>query len=563
MKRFRYVYAASLILLGVITGTTLLLIAGLPRISDTYIDYEMPSAWNEGWHIEEDGGDRTDSLSVAVQPAKAQKNRLVLNNSLPQIQGKHYVIFENQSREVIVKLDGVPVYSYTKAMSGPIQVMMGNTLCLVPVGEADSGKTLTVIFENTDTGERGSVPQFFMGDLSQVMVKILREEMPKAIFCLVLLIIGAVLLIFGTVIKVRERVNAGGVFFASLFILLSALWIYTDSKISLLFNWDARMICLVSFYAFFLLPLPMLVFLEDVAGRRSRLLGAAKLVVCLNCLGQSCLYLAGAFNYYEMITVTHLSYGMVIICVLAFIYQEHLRHHSFYVRVFISGIGGFVLMAAIALISYYVGTGMFYPIWYEIALLIFILALVVMALHQIRERADASERSRIYQQLAYIDYMTQLGNRLAYEEEIKRLQEKVPVGGYLTAIIMDLNGLKRVNDRQGHSAGDALIRQASVCIRSTFEKYGNIYRIGGDEFAVLMPGKKSDKDYAGMLGRVVHIYNQENLSGVSIAVGIYGEKRAHNNAGWVESLIGQADKNMYVDKNMYTDKNKRSAGENE
>ena len=60
-------------------------------------------------------------------------------------------------------------------------------------------------------------------------------------------------------------------------------------------------------------------------------------------------------------------------------------------------------------------------------------------------------------------------------------------------ISIDLNGLKRVNDTYGHVAGDELIRAAADCMKNSFNEYGKIYRIGGDEFAVIITEETSLK----------------------------------------------------------------------
>ena len=54
-------------------------------------------------------------------------------------------------------------------------------------------------------------------------------------------------------------------------------------------------------------------------------------------------------------------------------------------------------------------------------------------------------------------------------------------------IVFDLNDLKKCNDKNGHMVGDEYIVASSKIIKKTFMEYGRVYRIGGDEFCVLMP----------------------------------------------------------------------------
>jgi diguanylate cyclase (GGDEF)-like protein len=55
-------------------------------------------------------------------------------------------------------------------------------------------------------------------------------------------------------------------------------------------------------------------------------------------------------------------------------------------------------------------------------------------------------------------------------------------------LLLDLNGLKQVNDEQGHRAGDALLRRVGEVLGQAVEAPSTAARIGGDEFAVLIPG---------------------------------------------------------------------------
>ncbi len=95
-----------------------------------------------------------------------------------------------------------------------------------------------------------------------------------------------------------------------------------------------------------------------------------------------------------------------------------------------------------------------------------------------------------YKKLAYTDYLTGLQNRTAFELDLKRLEEALKPGMVVSVIAYDLNNLKAVNDRLGHSAGDAYIKKMADNIkRSVFGKMGVSYRIGGDEFATVIIGR--------------------------------------------------------------------------
>lgn len=102
---------------------------------------------------------------------------------------------------------------------------------------------------------------------------------------------------------------------------------------------------------------------------------------------------------------------------------------------------------------------------------------------------DITARKKAEAYLEYLgthDVLTKLHNRSFYTDELNRLDRKGPHP--VTVIVADLNGLKLANDELGHAAGDSLLRRAGEVFNSLVDKPHTAARIGGDEFAMLMPG---------------------------------------------------------------------------
>lgn len=137
--------------------------------------------------------------------------------------------------------------------------------------------------------------------------------------------------------------------------------------------------------------------------------------------------------------------------------------------------------------------------------------------------SDITARKRAEAYMKYLgthDAMTGLLNRASYEEAIQNVERENPDSAVLA--IFDLNGLKLANDGLGHAAGDMLIRRAGEVLKEVSQQGDIVARIGGDEFAMLMPGR--DMDYAERLveklQRLVEVNNQFYQGpALSIAIG--------------------------------------------
>jgi diguanylate cyclase (GGDEF)-like protein/PAS domain S-box-containing protein len=101
---------------------------------------------------------------------------------------------------------------------------------------------------------------------------------------------------------------------------------------------------------------------------------------------------------------------------------------------------------------------------------------------------DISERKRAETKLRYLsthDMLTGIYNRAYFDEELERLKKgrKFPV----SIVMADVDGLKEANDRFGHAAGDELLKHAAEVLKNAFRREDVAARIGGDEFAALLP----------------------------------------------------------------------------
>lgn len=146
------------------------------------------------------------------------------------------------------------------------------------------------------------------------------------------------------------------------------------------------------------------------------------------------------------------------------------------------------------------------------------------------------------------DVLTKLRNRSYFDDELHRLERKAshPVA----VMSIDLNGLKQVNDEFGHRAGDTLLRRAGEVLAKAVEPPATVARIGGDEFAVLLPMTESAAadQVAAQIQALVALNNQfHGGDPLQLAIGVAISQPGER----LEATLHRADKLMYEQKQAF------------
>lgn len=151
------------------------------------------------------------------------------------------------------------------------------------------------------------------------------------------------------------------------------------------------------------------------------------------------------------------------------------------------------------------------------------------------------ERQAIYEQYAYIDILTGLKNRRAFEENAR---EKIERGEILGYALLDMNNLKHINDMEGHAKGDQALQELAEFLQGYREKL-EPYRVGGDEFVLAAhpaPAEEIRTMFCTIRNRL-----EKDVSGLSVAMG-YGILENYRPED-VDPFMKKIDQSMYSRKN--------------
>lgn len=388
-------------------------------------------------------------------------------------EAEQVMMLQSHWKDYEILVDGDAIYSSHGAETG------ASHLFSLPGGE-----TVTVRFLCEDPSALFSVRQakVCVGSTGEIYSMLARDNLYALLFAVVALFLGLICICTGIYMRSSKSEELHGILvYLGLYILCAGTWVLTDSNIMLLFTHRTALVELVSFLAFFLVPLPLLEFTRRMLPGKQRVFGVLEGLFAVMLLVYVLHYVLGRLLVTPVLLAEHLLMAISIALVLFFGFRELHRNRSSKLSRVMMGYSVFCFFGALSLIFYYTRGGFAYSTTYILGILGFIVFLVNTAWIAVFEQIRENEKVAVYAKMAYLDNMTGLGNRAAFLEET-RVDAVFP--GMVAYIMLDANNLKTVNDSLGHQRGDELIRTLAACMKRAVDGAGSCYRIGGDEFVI-------------------------------------------------------------------------------
>lgn len=456
-------------------------------------------------------------------------------SSLPEgLAGQERVMMlQSHWKDYEILVDGTEVYAAQGERTG------ASHLFSLPEGDI-----LTIRFLCDDPSALFSARQarIYAGDKAGIYSMLARDNLYALLFAVVTLFLGAICICTGVYMRsIKSEELHGILVHLGLYILCAGAWVLTDSNILLLFTQRTALVELISFLAFFIMPLPLLEFTRRMLPGRERVLAVMEGLFALMLLVYALHYVMGYLFISAMLAAEHLLMAVSIGLVLFFGFRELRKSGRGTLSRVMMGYSVFCFFGALSLIFFYAKGAFAYSATYILGILGFIVFLVDTAWIAVFEQIRENEKIAVYAKMAYLDVMTELGNRAAFLEET-RIDADFP--GPIAYIMLDANNLKRVNDGLGHQKGDELIIAVAHCIRRAVRELGSCYRIGGDEFVVRLRNRSLPqvRELIEAIQRELAQAAQHSDLPVSAAVGV----------AWTDGmpkepqrLLQQADDAMY------------------
>ncbi|MBS7007516.1 GGDEF domain-containing protein [Anaerostipes sp.] len=448
---------------------------------------------SKGWYYL-DQGKKTEISELPLVIKDSRRESLTIYRDLTETAPEDAVLcMENYHQFAEVFVEKKKVYSYGRGNKGPAGWILGNVWNVIRLPEDLQGKTVAVRLTAPNTPGKWKIPGVILGSRSSVTQMIWKDCLGIALFAILSGVLGlCFLLLFFFLRFKRLDFNRLDFMYLGVFILISTMWIITDSKIPQFLTDQLAPVYILSFLLFTLLPVPFLFFLRQICSHGKRVLEIFSLLFILQTFLCTGLYMAGIADLLKTLPVTHILMAAAVAVSIFLCLREQICYRNSDTSFVLAGIVVLSCGGMASLLSFRpLGSGD-NSLFFRAGLIAFYIFLCYGSLKRGVGLLRTSMEADTYRMLAYKDTMTDMGNRAAFDRDAEVLQHRGGQGSFAVAVF-DINNLKHINDTYGHTAGDRLIQASAAMIKKAFSDFGECYRIGGDEFVVLMEGVSEDQ----------------------------------------------------------------------
>ena len=508
------------------------------------------------WSLDKEGTQAVDVKKLG-EYMDEESGVLSMYYQLPEMDSDVGLVYRSKDVYTRVLVDEEVIYETSVYESKLYNKSPGNLWNVLNINPKYSGKYLEIqIFMVYDTNAI-TVDSLLIGDKADIILGLFADNMIGIVISLLLVLLGVVLLVVDLLPSYGRSKKHHGLFWVGIYAFLTGVWSLIETNMVQFCVDDMRILQLLDNMLMMLTTVPLVLYLNT----EYKIL-QNKLMQFLTYLGIGYILVSAFVQYEGTKDLHHMLNGSlyimivtdIIMCIWLFIKFIKLKKENK------PGLNCFLLflgLCACCSCSIFETFRSLRVDRMDRAGLIRIGMLVLCAFFAIASQIETYKiveqglKYDLISKLAYSDGLTGLGNRTAYLEQLEAYENNPKENMHLGIVYLDVNNLKSVNDKQGHEHGDELIKVAAKIIEDSFGKYGKAYRIGGDEFCVLLAGIDPKEKYENGLNIFKQLINEANAAKfytyeVQIAHGfaeckeITGEK--------LEETIASADNAMYLNK---------------
>ncbi len=529
-------------------------------------DTNLLTSYQEGW--ETIGGARANMLEFYDIRTSSRNGNIQVYRKLPDtITDGDCLNFESRFVNFSVQVSGEEIYSYHLEQSFAGSVM-DSAYHQIPLTPAMEGRQVEVIGSNAGGTGRMRFQNIAIGPAGKYIQSIFLQKGFPALAGILLIMTGFIGLINDVSQKyLKYRYSRSSLHMTG---ILGGFWLLMESSVPiLLMPYAGDALTVAKYLVLLALPYPAFNFVTSILPHKNQSWSVALLVLDAVSIAASLgLTSSGTLEWHECLFFFYIMVLYVVIVVVELLvasFSDAATEHSSVDIDWVIFAGAVIAMASIIFDSvYYISASSNMtdaPTTTAAGLITLILTIVDTEIEARKHLKDTgylmNERDK-----AYTDQLTGLLNRTAYERDSDALRDNfsrdtLSGNSYLDShfdlliAYFDINNFKHVNDTLGHDVGDKVIQAAATLLQKSFGKYGNVYRIGGDEFAATITGDDLDRVYGKALHNLRMLedeWNGQTKLGITLKIASGSAKLSTTESGTIHEVLKNADNDMYIHK---------------
>lgn len=417
---------------------------------------------------------------------------------------------------------------------------------IVELPKGSIGKELSITIHSPYNRMNGLLNSVYLGHNGDLVYYITSIFGPAVILDLIIILIGLLMLV---VAFINPQKVYNNMFHIGMFSILVGLWLIAESKMLQVVTGSTFIIGSMAYLCLPIIPIPLIRYVKSVVSEKSgRSLSIALNVCRFNLVLIICLQLFHIADYFETVNLSHIVIFAQIILVAKILYTEIKINHNRFAKHFLFSLLTLFSFIIIELVRFHFINVANVTVFVRLGLLIFIVTLSFNVLRQLITLLRKSYQAEYYEKLALLDQLTKGPNRTAFERDLEGLFRDPDSLNSLHLMILDMNNLKTINDTHGHIIGDEAIKNAYWVIHDSFSQLGKSYRIGGDEFAVIIQNYTPVEFNQACEDFYLNILRMDGQTHYPFSIAFGSVMYDASIDTTAEKMMHRADKSMYHEK---------------
>lgn len=381
----------------------------------------------------------------------------------------------------------------------------------IPLEPEDSGKKLELRYKMCYKNSSCGIDNISINTAKNNVITIISKKISGFVISIIFTVIGVLFMFFDIPLN-RGTEKRHELLYLGLFSMGIAGYCLVETQLFQLFIGNERIMHILSCYSLMMIPIPVIFYISEFFGFKYKYTCSIyTYTIGLLDLALIIMNYADIADYHDTLTIINLSAVsaavMLIYSMLRYT-RENLRdkdRNIIYPIIRIIGLAALAVTGVIDIIRFYFLNAQDPAAFLRVGVLIFVICFGLSTMERALNMISALAKAEMITKLAYTDVLTDSGNRTAYTE---RLDDIIRSGFDVGIVALDINNLKKVNDTLGHSCGDKLIADSADIIRKAFK--GECYRIGGDEFMVIVLEGDLEKNCCEGKSKLVELCKEYN-----------------------------------------------------